>query len=323
LIGLGPLSFLTPLAAFVALVGLVPRLVLFTVRRRAGRIRSSLQLSEPGRRRYWTPAAVVLVAVLIGLAAAQPVLARDRSQRVRSDAEVLVVLDISRSMLASGGTGVTRLAREKAEALQLRATMPDVPVGIASLTDRTLPHLFPIADETAFRQAVDQAIDVDQPPPMAYFQTIGTTLAALGALETRGFFPQSARHRVVVVFTDGESRPIDESSLATTLRRPPGIRPVFVHVWRPNEHVYVNGFPEPDYKSISGSGAELDRLAAAAGGASFPETRLGAVASKVRSYLGSGPTVMQSRSQGEVSLAPYLVLLAGLPLLLLVARLSR
>ena len=49
---------------------------------------------------------------------------------------------------------------------------------------------------------------------LAYFQTIGTTLAALGALQTRNFFPASAHHRVVVVFTDGESRPIDDASLA-------------------------------------------------------------------------------------------------------------
>jgi hypothetical protein len=43
----------------------------------------------------------------------------------------------------------------------------------------------------------------------------------------------------------------------------------------------------------------------------------------VRSYLGTGPTVVQSRTTSQLSLAPYLVVLAGLPLVLLLARLSR
>ena len=89
MIGLGPLSFLSPLAAFVALVGLLPLAAFFTVSRRASRIRSSLQLAEPGAVRYSTAVAVVVVACLVGLAAAQPVLARDRDRRVRSDAEAI------------------------------------------------------------------------------------------------------------------------------------------------------------------------------------------------------------------------------------------
>ena len=116
---------------------------------------------------------------------------------------------------------------------------------------------------------------------------------------------------------------MDNASIATTLRRPPGIKPVFVHVWSPDERVYTNGFPEPDYRPGPGSGSELRRLAAAAGGASFDEGRLGAVTRKVRSYLGTGPTIVQSRTTNELSLAPYLVVLAGLPLVLLLVRVSR
>ena len=323
MIGLGPLSFLTPFAAFIALVGLLPLLAFFTVSRRATRIRSSLQLAEPGAVRYTTVVAVVAVACLVGLAAAQPVLARDREQRVRSDAEAIFVLDISRSMLASSGAGATRLQRAKAEALRLRLEFPDVPIGIASLTDRTLPHLLPSADEDAFQRTLDQAIEAEQPPPMAFFQTVGTTLAALSSIETRNFFAPSARHRVIVVFTDGESRKVDAASLAATLRRPPGIKPVFVHVWNQNERVYSNGVPETGYRPNPGTDASLVRLASAAGGASFQENRLGAVAGKIRSYLGTGPTVVQDRSRSELSLAPYLVMLAALPLLLLLVRLSR
>lgn len=323
MIGLGPLSFLTPLAALVALFGVLPLVAFIAISRKARRVRSSLRLSEPGAVRYTTAAAVVTVAILVGLAAAQPVFARNHNQRVRADAEAIFVFDISRSMLASGTTGASRLERAKVEALNLRLALPDVPIGIASLTDRTLPHLLPSADEGAFRRTLEQAITAQQPPPTAYFQTIGTTLAALGAVQTRNFFAPTARHRVIVVFTDGESRRVDNASIATTLRRPPGIKPVFVHVWSPDERVYTNGFPESDYRPDPASGSELRRLAAAAGGASFDEGRLGAVARTVRSYLGTGPTVVQSRTTSELSLAPYLVVLAGLPLVLLLARLSR
>ncbi len=104
MIGLGPLSFLTPLAALVALVGLLPLVAFIAISRKARSVRSTLRLAEPGAVRYTTAAAVVTVAVLVGLAAAQPVFARNRNQRVRADAEAIFVFDISRSMLASGSS---------------------------------------------------------------------------------------------------------------------------------------------------------------------------------------------------------------------------
>ena len=102
MIDLGPLSFLTPLAALIALVGLLPLVAFIAISRKARSVRSTLRLAEPGAVRYTTAAAVVTVAVLVGLAAAQPVFARNRNQRVRADAEAIFVFDISRSMLASG-----------------------------------------------------------------------------------------------------------------------------------------------------------------------------------------------------------------------------
>ena len=55
----------------------------------------------------------------------------------RTDAQVFVVADVSRSMLASSRAGSsTRLERVQAEADELRARLPGVPVGILSLTDR-------------------------------------------------------------------------------------------------------------------------------------------------------------------------------------------
>ena len=78
---------------------------------------------------------------------------------------------------------------------------------------------------------------------------------------------------------------------------------MFVHVWAPNERVYTDGFVDPRYRADPASTTELERVASAAGGASFGETKLGAIARTVRAYLGHGPTVAQSESRSELSLA--------------------
>jgi hypothetical protein len=324
LIDAGPITFLTPAAGLVALVGLVPLMMLYTVSEHARGVRAALRLREPADRRLVIAGTVGATAVLVGLAAAQPVLARTHEQRVRADAEAFIVFDTSRSMLASvGPSGLTRLDRAKNDALRLRAALPEVPVGIASMTDRTLPHLFPSADGVAFRSTVEQTISVEQPPPMAYFSTVGTTLAALAALQSRGFFAPSSRRRLLVVFTDGESRPFDEIALGTVLRRNPAIKPVFVHVWNRNERLYTDGAPEPGYRPDPRSGAELERVARATGGASFAEGDAGVVARALRRDLGTGPTVTESQSQNELPLGPIMMALAGLPLVFLLVRLSR
>ena len=210
----------------MALLVLVPLSTLYVVSKHARRVRSSLRLAEPRNRRRSIVAALVAVGGLVGLAAAQPVLAQTEKHRIRTDAEVFVVFDTSRSMLAGvGASGPTRLERAKAEALSLRSALRDVPVGVASMTDRTLPNLFPVTDENAFRATVEQAIGIEKPPPIAFFSTLGTTFASLSAVATRAFFSPRARHRVLILYTDGESRPFDAASLGTVLRRGRGIRP--------------------------------------------------------------------------------------------------
>jgi hypothetical protein len=191
------------------------------------------------------------------------------------------------------------------------------------MTDRTLPHLFPSSDEVVFRATLDQAIGIEQPPPMAFFSAVGTTLAALSAVQSRGFFAPSAMHRALVVFTDGETRAFDAAALGTVLRREPAIRPVFVHLGNARERVYTNGVAEPDYRPDPKSGAHLDRIAQAAGGDFVEEGRVDALARSVRSILGTGASATETRTRDEFALGPYLIVLAALPLLFLLVRLSR
>ena len=111
-------SFLTPIAALFVLLAAVPLAVFWGRRRRADAVRSALRLGRPGRR-SWVALAACLAAVpvLVGVAAAQPVITSARTVPQRSDAEVFVVVDTSRSMLASEASGQpTRFERARDEA---------------------------------------------------------------------------------------------------------------------------------------------------------------------------------------------------------------
>ena len=161
------MTLLAPAGLLLAL-GVVPALALLARgERRAGRIRSLLGLLPPGRFRRGGPAvALCVAAALLALAASRPVVRETQARYVRSDAEAIFALDISRSMLAAASPSAPdRLARAKAAAETLRAAIPDVPAGVASFTDRALPNLFPTADAGVFAATVDRSVAIERPPP--------------------------------------------------------------------------------------------------------------------------------------------------------------
>ena len=318
-------TFLTPNAALVALAVLVPIAIALLVARRAAGIRDGLRLPAPRLRTRAVPVlALVLAGALVGVAAAQPVLERSTPSEVRTDAEVYVVVDVSRSMLArSERSSPARIARAKSAAVEVREALVGIKVGIGSLTDRVLPHLFPSADEDVFRATIEQSIWIDRPPPQERLSANGTTLEALGPVATRKFFSPSVEHRLLVVVTDGETRPLNEGAVAATLARPPGIETVFIHAWAPNERVFVRGIAAPDYEPDPTSRASLERLARATRGAVYSEDDVGAAAREARRRLGTGPTVVRQERRERKPLAPYAALAAFLPLGLLLGRPGR
>ena len=109
------IQFLAPLAGAIAVLGVVPLVASLGVVLRATRVRSRLGLRSPTRRsRLPVLAALVVVPVLVGLAAAEPVIARGHVRQIRVGAEALFVVDTSRSMLARPSERApTRLARAK------------------------------------------------------------------------------------------------------------------------------------------------------------------------------------------------------------------
>jgi hypothetical protein len=319
------LTFLTPTAALIALAALLPLAAAALAAGRADRVRMLLRLARPSRARRVVPlAAIALAAVLLGLAAAQPILERDVTLRVRSDTEVFVVVDVSRSMLArSDPEGTSRLERAQAAALEVREGLAGIRVGVGTLTDRVLPHLFPSSDEEAFGLTVERTLGIERPPPRENLSINATTLDALAALGTRNFFSRGTGHRLAVVLTDGESRAVNEISIAARLRRPPAVETVFVHVWDDGERVFSQGVAEPEYRPDTTSRDRLERLADANDGAVYSEGELGAVVAASRELLGDAPSVAEASRRERRPLGPYLTLAAFLPLGLLLGRLGR
>jgi hypothetical protein len=232
----------------------------------------------------------------------------------RADAEAFSVIDTSLSMDAQAAPGdPSRITRAKREALQLRNRLTDVPVGIASMTDRTLPVLMPTTDPALFSRTLAVSVGVNTPPPSQLYNGRATTLEALIPVLQSHFFATSTRRRLVVVFTDGES-----SRLPSTLRyqigRVPGLTALFVHVWSPGEQIFKHGRPDPNYRTDPTSGDALASFAGLLGGKEFSEQQLGQVAAAAQAGVGHSGTERQVESYTRIALAPWFLLAGVVPL---------
>jgi hypothetical protein len=319
------LGFASPIAALLALAVVVPLAAHLVTRARARGVRSTLRLPEPSASYRRLPlAALGFAAALLGLAAAQPVVQRDAKRVVRTDAEAWVVIDTTRSMLAQKDPDSRiRLDRAKAAAQAVRDTLPNVPLGIASLTDRVLPHLFPSTDADVFRITLERAVGIENPPPQSGFLAQVTRLDSLGALSELNFFSPTARRRVIVVLTDGESLPFAPDRVAKRLSGPPRIGTVIVHVWGQDERVFTRRVPEPAYQPDPTSRSTLETLARVTGGSVYSDGDAGAAAAKARELIGDGPTATRGERRVRYALSPYLAGAAFVPLALLLWRRER
>lgn len=314
---MGPISFLTPVAALVALVGILPLAAFLGRERRGRRVRKTLGLAEPARGpARLVLAALVAVPLLVGVAAAQPVIDRSETLRERADAEVFFVLDTSRSMLAAEGPEQpTRFQRARAAALELRTRLAEVPAGLAQMTDWTLPHLFPTIGASSFRATLLRSMEVGSGGSHGS-DVLTTDLSALDVFARQDLFSPSVRKRLLVVLTDGESERV-EPGLAVLAKE--GIRTLFVHVWGADESIFRPSGAEPQYRPDPTSERTLAEVAALVDGAVFDENDLGAVAARARHELGEGPT--RPRKQRDLfALMPYVMLAAVVPLALVVRR---
>jgi hypothetical protein len=307
-------SFLTPLDSLFVLAAAVPLAALLVIERRASVVRRLLAVATPSRRTLLPVViALVLLPALVAVAAAQPVVVRQQLVSERADAQAFVLFDTSLSMRASGGPGqATRLVRAKRLALRLEARLADVPMGIASMTDRSLPNLMPTTDRTLFDRTVRQSVQIDEPPPSQQYRGRATTFTALVPLVESHFYSPNVQRRVLIVFTDGESGPVSPLINLTLQRQ---VSPVFVHVWQAGERIYSHGRLNPGYASDPSSTAALDNLAEMTGGVhSFDEHDFRAIVRATRDAVGRAGTRTHVNAYARVALAPWFVLAGVAPL---------
>jgi hypothetical protein len=306
-------TFVTPWGLSFGVSALVPLAGFLLLERRARRVRAALGEPQPPLRSLVPPVlALVAVPLLLAVAVAQPIQERSRRHFDRADTEVYAVLDTSGSMQASSAVGSpTRLARAKAEALALRRRLPDVRFGIASLTDRTLPHLFPSGDLGVFEATLAQSVGIERPPP-SVATLRATSLASLDSLAVRNFY--AAPRRVAVVFTDGEADQLTPQAVRD-LRRA-SVQLVFVQMWNPNERIYAGGVRDPYYRPDRSSGATLREAAALSGGRAVGGDDLSRLLATTRSDIGGRGRVetLEQQDLRQVPLAKWFVLGALAPL---------
>jgi hypothetical protein len=313
--------FLHPAAAFVGLAALAPLVLAVLRERRDRQVRRAIGVAAPPlRTRFATALAAAVLVACLAAAAAQPALERTNPQRVRPDAQIVFVVDVSRSMLArSGPDAPTRLKRATALALRLRGAFPEVPAGIASLSDWVLPHAFPTLDRGVFSSTLERAIAIGRPRPFAVERN-ATDFSALFVLGAGRYFPAGVRHRVAVVLSDGESRRFAQGPLVRDLRRA-HVGLLVVRFWSVREGIYDGKRRDPSYRPDPLATAPLERLAASTdGGRVFAEHEQGAISAKMRALIGRGPLQTTARRPRTTPLAAYAVLAGVLPLGFLLFR---
>jgi len=308
------MTFLSPLGALVALAVVLPLGAYALLELRSRRVSARIGLTPPPlRSRLGIPVALAVVAAFLGIAAAQPVISGTRSHNGRSDAQVFVVFDVSRSMLArTSAEAPDRLQRAKRIALDVRSRVSDVPFGIASLTDRVLPHLFPTLDSNVFESVVRDAVAIERPPPSGT-DDLATDYSTLGDTATNNYYGAGVAKRVLIVFSDGESKYFDDALLKKDFDKG-GVHVLFVHLWGADEKIYLaRNNVDPGYRPDPQSNQAVRRIAAAGGGEVLAEDP-GLIASQVKGFVGTGPHTTIREQRTRISLGPYVALLALLPL---------
>jgi len=308
------MTFLTPLGGLVALAALLPLAAALAGRARVRAVRRALRLPPPSRSANVRLLAAAGSIAVLGLAAAQPALSSESSTRVRTGVAALFVVDTSRSMAASAtASSPTRLDRAVSAAVRLRAAIPSVASGVATMTDRVLPDLLPVADVAGFDLVAERAVAIESPPPRSS-GVRATSYAALEDIASGNYFEPRDTRRIVVLLTDGESNPFDPGEVARALPASAGYRFLAVRFWSGDESVYdANGKAEAGYRPDPTGRAILSGLAAAMGGRSFEEREVGAAAAYLRQAAGTGPTALsRGVTRSRRPLAPFAAVLAAL-----------
>lgn len=311
-------SFLTPLAGLVAFAVVFPLVAFVRTEDRVAHVRSVLRLAPPRASRV-TVVLLPVVAVLVGIGAAQPVIEQWEEHGTRTNAQAFFAFDTSRSMLASGGPGEpTRFERAQAAARRMRSALGDLPVGVASLTDRVLPHVFPTANPQSFDSVLRDAIGVDRPASDEGNNRVASSLEATSAFASGNFF-RGAQRRLLVIFTDAETRRVGAAALTQAFGKG-RIETILVRIHADGERIYHGRGLERTYVPDPRSAVAAEAYARVVGGRAYDEDQLDEAITAAQSMVGSGGSVTRTQIVDIRPLGPYVFLAALVPLSFLLLR---
>ena len=168
-----------------------------------------------------------------------------------------------------------------------------------------------------FAGVVAESVQIWEPRPQGSFSpgTRVTDLESIAELGGNGYFAPEAKKRLIVVFTDGESIQAYPERIAEGLRRGRRVKTIFVHVWGGNERIHLaDGRIDPSYRADPAGAQLLTELAAETEGRVFGEDDLPKLVRRARDDVGTGPSRHQGVERSRTALAPWLVLVAAIPL---------
>jgi hypothetical protein len=180
-----------------------------------------------------------------------------------------------------------------------------------------LPNLLPVGDRRTFASTLRESLAIESPPPEEK-ANVATTFDRLGDVATQGFYAPETKRRLLVLLTDGESRPFANPGKSLRER---GLRLLVVRIGNGADRIYgANGKVEGAYRPDPTAGSSVRLLADAAGGQAFDEDELSRAAAALRRQAGSGPTAERGTKPRTRPLAPYVAAVALVPLLLVIRR---
>lgn len=185
----------------------------------------------------------MLIIALLGVAFSEPFLVHEETIFERNDVEVCYLFDNAGSMAASAASGEPeRMSRALtiAEALSQSDAMLGVPTCIATFTAKPTLHLPATSHVPTLRSVLEDVIIVGDPPPDNSCKA-GETCTSLFALADAAmrFFSSKGTEaqRVLIVFTDGETKRFNASSVLKSIQNA-GVEIVFVDLWSSDEEIF-------------------------------------------------------------------------------------
>ena len=256
--------------------------------------------------RFW------IAFLLVTIALARPQFGRPEEGTDNGSGEIIIALDLSRSMLAKD-TVPTRLDHARAIARSLVEALPDRKIGLLGFAG-TAHLLAPPSEDRALLSAFLLSVGPDQMLPQ------GTNFAALADVAGASFSPD-AHGRALVVITDGEAEPTPWHERIASLRRDQ-IHTVTVRVGTTGGAQILDPAGQP-LRNRQGTAVvtharpdTLRELSKGTNGDYLEANQVPELAQTVRSAsLGSGPAVAPNQDTGVGADRFQWFLLAALALL--------